>query len=346
MTVINALRFDRYSGVMVCDEQTSYGNMERKIDSADKIQTIIDSDIEQAEKISACLGCSGTVLIAAELRSRIRKKIRNKYNDYKSNILASREEFLKFEDIAGIAFESMKEVKMRHIDSIITGKYNFNSKNFLAGSYNRDAYKYKIEQQEIVENVLSLMSWKGMIEDVRYVFLNRSILAGLDQSGEFDIYSLSMIDGSMNKVQSIFQSVGSGQDISDLVFIRWSMNKTLKQRMEGFEPEDGLLAIINATNAASTNNIGVGGYFNIVLFNGREENPEKRRIEISDHRAKLACEIASAYQFDFLQREDASNLLKYLLLENRQFDEVNELFLRQARDLKAMQRFLRGYKRG
>ncbi len=346
MTVINALRFDRYSGVMVCDEQTTYGNFERKIDSADKIQTIIDSDIENKEMISACLGCSGTVLIAAEMRAKIKNKIKNKYADYRSNIMNSRGVFLKLDDVAKIAFESIKEIKMRHIDSIINAKYNFNIRNFISGTYLKDSSNYKIEQKEIIEHVLSLLSWKGMIDDVRYVFLNRSILAGLDPNGEFDIYSLSMIDGSMSKVQSIFQSVGSGQDISDIVFIRWSMNKTLEERLQGFEPDDGLLAIINATNAASTNNIGVGGYFNIVLFNGREKSPKKRRIEISDHRAKLSCEIASAYQFDFITREDARVLLRSLIFENSSFDEVNDRFFAKAKNLVEMQRFLRGYKRG
>jgi hypothetical protein len=124
------------------------------------------------------------------------------------------------------------------------------------------------------------------------------------------------------------------------------MNKTLEERLNGFAPEDGLLAIINATNAASTNNIGVGGYFNIVLFNGKETNPEKRRVEISDHRAKLSCEIASAYQFDFISRDNACGLLKDLIIDQKPFDDVNESLFSMAGNPAGMRRFLRGYKRG
>jgi len=41
MTVVNAIRFNEHSGAMVCDEQVSWGNMERKGDVGDKIQPVI-----------------------------------------------------------------------------------------------------------------------------------------------------------------------------------------------------------------------------------------------------------------------------------------------------------------
>jgi len=345
MTVINAIRFNPYAGAMVCDEQMTYGDFSRKIDNADKIQSVVEPHIEADEKIHVCLGASGTSAIGDELKNRLRERIAKRYKQYRERSLSREKPFMSLDDISQLAFAIVVEIKKRYCESMVEANYNFTINQFIDGSYAAQDKTFDIKQKEIVDQVFETITWSKRSSQARFVFLNRSILAGIGADGLFHIYSLSMIDGSVKKVQSIFHSIGSGQDTSDLVFSQFTMNKTLKQRRSNIEPADGLLTIISATNSACTNNVGVGGYFNIVLFDGQQKSAGKRRQEVSDCRAKLASEIASAYQFEFIPRKKAISLLNSLLLQGKDFHQVEQQLFASASDKESLARILRGYKK-
>ena len=91
--------------------------------------------------------------------------------------------------------------------------------------------------------------------------------------------------------------------------------------------------------------MGVGGYFNIIIFDAKEDEPDKRFIEIFDNRAKLASEIVHSYYNKFINYEDTYELINELIY-NRQknFEEVNDAFLSSSGNPLKMGKFLRGYK--
>ena len=107
---------------------------------------------------------------------------------------------------------------------------------------------------------------------------------------------------------------------------------------------DGLYAIIDAVNMATNNNLGVGGYYNIIWFNGRAKDNMKKMVEINDHRSKLASEIVSALSEDFISQDTAFKLVDELIYKGKSYEQVNEQLFKKTRDPKRLSRFLRGYK--
>lgn len=77
-----------------------------------------------------------------------------------------------------------------------------------------------------------------------------------------------------------------------------------------------MIQLLRATNGAAKYNMGVGGYFNIVLFDGKEDDPDKRFVEIFDSRSKLASEIVLAFYHDFISYDVSYELIDELIFKN------------------------------
>lgn len=91
-------------------------------------------------------------------------------------------------------------------------------------------------------------------------------------------------------------------------------------------------------------NIGVGGYYNILLFDGTRKAKRERLREINDHRAKLAAEIANAYRVELLDLAAARELVEALVFKGEPIARVHARFFAAAKDPVLLDRFLRGYR--
>jgi hypothetical protein len=103
------------------------------------------------------------------------------------------------------------------------------------------------------------------------------------------------------------------------------------------------MEMINALNTASDRNIGVSGYFSIILFNGKAPNNE-RMIGINDHRAKLASEIMHVKAEKLISSDTTYGLIDKLLFNGGTFHEVNDLLLKNTGNPHRLRQVLRGYK--
>ena len=75
MTSINALRFDEYSGILICDEQRSWNDDKIKIFSSDKIKPVTPERVLKEQGIAVCYGNTGTSSVGDELKFTIQKRI-------------------------------------------------------------------------------------------------------------------------------------------------------------------------------------------------------------------------------------------------------------------------------
>lgn len=345
MTVINAMIFDKHSGAMCCDEQTSIGEV-RKMMSSDKIQNIVPSKIRENVKLEAVYGGTGTTAIGDEIRRGIKMRLRENYDNALNRSKDNTVSFTSTDDIFQIAYEEMMKVKHRHIDDVINGYFNFGTVDYMQGFYN-DSKNEKIEinQKELKEKVFDLINWKNA-DEVDSIFLNAAIIAGFDSSGEFKICKLSMkTEMLLQMAGSVFETVGSGSDSAQIIFSDYAGSKTLDERRNHIDRVEGMLQLIRATNAAAKFNMGVGGYFNIVLFDSSEDDHARRLFEVSDSKAKLASEVVFAYYNKFIDYETAYELTDELIFKRQKsFEELNIRFLDASADRTKMLRFLRGYK--
>lgn len=345
MTVINAMIFDKYSGAMCCDEQTSIGEV-RKMMSSDKIQKIVPSKIRENAKFEAVYGGTGTTAIGDEIRRRIKIRLRENYDKTLIKSKESSESFVSMTDLFQIAYEEMMKVKHRHIDDIVSGYFNFSTADYMQGFY-KDANDEKIEisQKDLKDKVFGLINWKDS-DEVDSIFLNAAIIAGFDSTGEFKICKLSMKTEMLLQIaDSVFETVGSGSDSAQLIFSDYAGNKTLDERRNHIDRVEGMIQLLRATNAAAKYNMGVGGYFNIVLFDSSEDVPSRRLFEVFDSKAKLASEVVFAYYNKFIDYETTYELIDELIFKRQKpFEEMNARFINASTDKTKMLRFLRGYK--
>lgn len=343
MTVVNAIKFNDSSGAMVCDEQASWGEMSRKGNIADKIRNVIPHEIQQEFGTVAAYGGSGTSSIAEEIKLAIYDALKNRF---KSSIeLTGRkpDKFLTIQEIAALAFERVAEIKHKHIDELLAQRYGFTTRDFIKGYYEKAGKRIDINQREVADKAFDAIVWRTKTEN-QSLYINRGILAGYDPSEGFRIFVLNLRTFSCEPVQAIFSSIGSGQDTSDLVFSQFAGLRTINERRCDIDPVDGMIAIIDATNTASTTNIGVGGYFNIMVFDGKQPNNLERVWEISDNRARLASEVVVAFKHNLVTEKTAQEVIRELIFEKKTFEQVDRKLRSRVTDWPKLCRFLRGYK--
>ncbi len=342
MTVVNAIRFDDFSGAMVCDEQVSWGNMERKGDVGDKIQSIVPQSLTEKFGIVAAYGGSGTSSVSEEIKHLAFHFLRQE-EESRQKFPAKPGKFLTIQQVADRIFGSICEMKRRHVDEYLFHRFGFKGIDLIRGYYETKNGKVDISQKEIIEEAQSAMTWKGGFAELKFLFVNRGIMAGYEPQEGFRIFYFNMMTFSYEPVQAVFQSIGSGQDMSDFAFADFVGTKTVQERRERMDPVDAMVSIIHATNLASANNIGVGGYFNIVVIDGNKPNVG-RLNEIADEHAKLASETVAAYKAELVPRKLAFDTIGELIFSGSSFDKVERNLFKKSHNERALSRFLRGYK--
>ena len=344
MTSINAIRFDEYSGMTVCDEERGWNEEGMKIHCSEKIKPIIDPIVQKESGLVAAYGNTGTSSIGDELKFNIRKRITEKYRAKKEELKKIPRPFMTIEEIAHLTYDTIVDMKRKHIDEQLLGRYNFTANDFIQGFYVKDGQRYDISQKEIIDDVEECLTWGKRGADVRSVFLNAGVIAGFEPSAGFRIFHVSMIDYTCEPVQAFFLAEGSGLDQCNLVLGEYASGKTLPERQGAIDRAEAAHAIISAVNQASMHNLGVSGYLSIILFDGRAESHAERMTEINDDRGKLASEIVWAHRWEQLSFDNSCRLLDRLLFEGGAFKEVHELLMKKARSPKKLRRLLRGYK--
>jgi len=342
MTSINAIRFDNYSGIMICDEQRHWNDDRMKIFGADKIRPVVPDEIIERYGIVAAYGNTGTSSIGDELRFKIREKVLEVYKKLVELEGGPPEKFLTIQDIAELIFNLITEVKHDHINESLKNMLGFTTDDFIQGEYKKDGREYKIKSKEITEKAMKEIAGSSGTDQTGAVFGNAGIVAGYDREGGFQIYLFSMRHSFYEPVPSGFVAQGSGSDMVNVSLSRFFNHLTAEERKNTIDRIDGTIAAIDAINEASLNNIGVGGYFNIFLFDGRK--PEKERlVEINDHRSRFCTEMIHAYRYGFIKESVIKEMVKGLLYEGKDLDWASNLVWEQVEDKKALHRFLRGY---
>ena len=342
MTSINAIRFDEYSGAMVCDEQRGWNSENMIINTADKIKSVVPEDVMEATGLAAAYGNTGTSSIGDELKFNILKRVVNEYTKAKKKAGGPITEFTDLNEMARWAFEAQTFLKRDHINQTIEGRYGFSVNDFCRGYYNHDGKKIDIKDKEVIDSIHNSITWKGRTGEMTSVFLNAGIIAGFDPKLGFRIYTLSMIEFGYWPVQEIFLTDGSGRDMASLKMTEFSNRKTMPERRGAIHPVEGIFEMINAVNNACRHDIGCEGYLNIMLFDGKKPNKD-RLIQINDDRAKLASEIVRCHEVSFIGKHDAMELIDGLVYGGASWEEVDAKFWKLTDKPDEMFDFLRNY---
>lgn len=342
MTSINTMRFSNLSGVMLCDEQRHWNDERMKIFGADKIKPVIPEEIISRYGLVAAYGNTGTSSIGDEIRFKIKRKVHDIYRKRIELDGVPPDRFINLEDLAGIIFQVINEIKHDHVNEYLKNHCGFTTDDFIQGEYNKNGKAYKIKANEVVDKALKEISGQSQKDMGGAVFGNAGIMAGYSQEEGFQIYLYSMMDGSYEPVPSGFFAHGSGSDLANIHFSKFFNHLTRMEREGSIDRLEGVIAAIDAVNQAALNNLGVGGYFNIYLFDGNKPNMEKM-IEINDIRSKFCSEMIEAHNYGFIEKDKLREVVEGLLYLNKPVEWASELIWNSVEDKTALHRFLRGY---
>ena len=166
--------------------------------------------------------------------------------------------------------------------------------------------------------------------------MSMAILLGGIDSGKFVIYELDSIWSGF-KIAGASASIGSGSDESDRVLSSY-VESLPRDKRESIDKSEGLIKILEATNASSRLNIGVGGTPSIVYMN------RKGIRQPDENQCKLASEIVEGLTTNLLDKDFSYEALSRLVYDDEDFEKIEDEMMSKTKNLKKFNRILRGYK--
>lgn len=342
MTSINALKINAHSGVMICDEQRGWNEDRLKIYCSDKILPVISPELSKRYKFAAAYGNTGSSTIGDEIRQTLKKTITQQYEKQVALLGHPPESFLTLEDLAKLTFQIICDLKRDHVDENLKHSFGFTTSDLIRGQYEKKGEIISLETQEVVDEALKRAGPAG--DPAKHNVLNNAgILAGYDTTGGFQIFMFSMREYYYEPVYSGFACLGSGSDTANFVMANFFNQRTLSERAHGLDPSRALRQLLTAVATASQTNIGVGGYMNIILFQGPTATSPGEFFEVNDHRSKLVLESVLALGEGFFNEETVHHLIEGLLWQQKDLSWGETLFWGKAKSPQRLHRFLRGY---
>lgn len=170
----------------------------------------------------------------------------------------------------------------------------------------------------------------------RYVSENVLLIGGLNNN-QFEIYFFGLNNCVLTYTPLPYMTIGSGSDEAGRILSQYVEQKPKKER-EKIDRTEGLIKLIEATNQASTANVGVGGTPQLMYC-------DKEGIkEIEEKKCVLASEIVKGSNFGQLNKNFVSQAITDLIFSNAKFEEVEEQMKKNAQNWLKFERLLRGYK--
>lgn len=342
MTSINAIRFNHYSGACVCDESISTSG-DMKIYVGDKIRPCIPKIIIENYGIVGAIGTTGSCALGDEIKHTFYHTMLDTYESELDKKGKKPDKFKTVEEMNNILFNLVISIKNKLLNNHIKGLYGFSMEDLIRGYYEKNDKKIEIKDKDTIKEVIDMMLFKYTPHELEYIFNNAGIFVGYDDIEGFQIYHFDLRDAYWHLVQSCYLAEGSGRHSVDPRMYAFVENLTIEEKRTDIDPVFGIISMISALNSASDHEIGVGGYFNITLIDGKKEF-NKRLIEVNDDRSHLAAHIVRTLDNDFINYDNAYELINRVLFKEDDFDAVYNDFWKVVNKPDELCRILRGYK--
>ena len=305
MTVINMISFGE-DGVAIADEQSS--TEFRKYNIAQKLQLLNQSIV---------YGGSGPADFIKEVYNNI-------YHEIES--VKKTKDKISLKEVFLISQNSLANHKNNFKNQVLSANLGISLDDLLTGILSRNGRKLDESVMQAGRNILRDVDEKGGIS---------LILGGLEDK-KFGIYILDTSYGG-RLISRPYCSIGSGSDESEKVLSRYIASLPRDGR-ESINKHEGVVKIIEATNASSNLNIGVGGSPSIVYVS------EEQILRPNEQQCVLASELVEGLTNNLLERDFVYDSVSRLIFDDGKFDDIEEEMKQRAKDWKNLDRLLRGYK--
>ncbi len=301
MTVINMMSFGD-SGAAIADEQASGGI--RKSNVADKLHLI--------NKV--IVGGSGNVDVL---------------NGVHQIVESERKGEPGVQELAYLFSQAATLFANSYKDSVARTQYGLTLDETLTGK-RKDVPLDADVKKDITQ----------MLRHLQDDLNSNSVLLGGMKNNIFQIYLSRFGQGSSTEISWIpYFSIGSGRDEADKILMRYVEQKPRKERKKIGRVE-GMLKLIEATNAASITNIGVGGVPQIMYADAKGVR------EIDEEKCVLATEVVKGLTYEQLSQDFVHEAISSIVFDDpaTSFEDMHEQMKSKAKSWEKLDRLLRGYK--
>ncbi len=297
------MKFNENEGGMVADSQSSGGG--RKYDFADKVESAQSKD-----GTTVLFGGAGPADFLHEVNAKLRNELAELGN-------------YDVENVARLLSGISSVLKRDKINVHLLSTFGIDAIKALSGEG---------VGQHLLPQVKEVLTGQGM-----GMFQGEYVLVGKDKTGVkiYDIY----LANSPALVARPYSSTGSGIDESDKVLYKFALGLGREER-QNIPVVKGMAALINATNASSDFNQGVGGVPTISYFN------DGKIVFLDEESSRLATEIVRVGEAGLIRAESADESLEALLRKTSDCDLVEKSAFKSVGPTQydKIMRYLRGYK--
>jgi hypothetical protein len=344
VTSINAIRFDGKRGAIVVDETISSGGNMSFLGS-DKVRSCIPQAVQKAYGTVAGLAGTGSCSFSGTVKQEFHDWILAQFRNECEKAGGHPKGFYSLDRMAKGLFDLIIEVKNRRLSEKLRGDFGFDVPEFIEGRFSREGKTEEIRDQELIRKVTDWLSYRHQNPEVGGIFLNALLFAGYDDECGFQLYHLDLRDGYWHRVQTCYMAEGSGRFGVDPNMYPLVERLRVDQRRGDVDPVEGLATLLAALNNASEHEVGVGGYPNVMLFDGNKPLPERQR-EVGDDRAWLASRAVKAYSMGYLNKKVCFGLVEGIFFGDLGLEDAWERLWSKVQHPDRVQRLLRGYKVG
>jgi len=309
MTVIVAMRFNKDSGVLVGDEQSS--SKIRKYDISRKIHEIKINDT-----LTALIGGSGGTTTLYEVSEEVKRRVGEAG-------ITSSQDFAYF--LQGVL--NMK--KRGLVRAQLENTFGLSEWHFQTGT----AQLGEKPAGDLVPDIQRFYS--DMLKSKE--FYNSFLILSYSSDG-LALHLSEMHDGVAIQNGAPYDCIGSGSDVADVELLQY-VRSLPREKRTSIDPVVGLFEVLSAVDRANSTNVGVGGAPLVGLIDKGEIT-----FPVED-KCRLALEVVTAARDGFLKREFAYAAVSDLMYQGKPFDKVEEKMWAAVGDKRTeLSRFLRGYR--
>ncbi|MBN2384802.1 hypothetical protein JXQ70_18145 [bacterium] len=340
MTSVNALRINRDTGILLCDE-ASYWNEEWMIlYTPDKIQSVVKQDLIDRYRLAFFVGMSGSTMMGDRVMDGMTQHIQRLFDERNLTVTNRLPRKITIEQLAWDAFEVLKQVKVEYVNDYLISRFGFTTAELIAGKYERNGKTISIEDDEVKKEALRFVTGDDQPQEIGYVFRNTLFLAGYTPDEGFRIYFMNTMNSICEDAAEIFVNGGSGTDTNELVYTDFAMHVPLVDRREGIDLLDGTIAAFQGVTTAFRITAGVAPYPNFTHIDGNSKTLVRK---IFDKRTQLVAEIIASFNRGLIERAAVRELVDLVLFKDLPFEKADKLFWERVKDKRETQLFLRGY---
>ncbi len=336
MSLVNFLKFNNDAGAIISDEE--YWNVFfRKRMHGDNLHRLLSPEQSETLGIQVVYGGVGYPAVHRDVIENTRRIIQDTIDEKGVSSIQ------RVKDVARIAFDCLQIAIRRRIDQKLKFYYGFQTQDLNACRFRVDDETYPIESTLVMDNARKLASRETQDTLLKAAMDAKAAVFGYDTDGMTGYY-LSGENSIMGYVHEGFEAIGTGKYASGLVFGQDFKAKTLKMRQNGYEPAEGLYALIDSAFLAGEHFKEVGGNYNIVIVNRAASKATDRYRQIFDDNARLATEIVRAVRSGYLRKEQAVHLIDEMVFQNKSLQATEKKLFQLSENSDALMFILRGYK--